>query len=208
MLRSQSIPPRWLRIGFEVPLLCSGNFGSWQVSCFTFARFATRANCRTKVFSWASAPTSLLKTLVISLGVSNSVPRLFPSFVLGCGIWFCPESPRWLMKKEKIAKAFRSMDRLRSHSIIAARDFYYSYVIYQEEIKQARGAGYFARLWDCFAVPRIRRSNYGASTVMIAQQMCGINSALDLCAMLMPALTLHSHLFLQLHYFPRSWLHS
>ena len=68
------------------------------------------------------------------------------------------------------------MMRLRAHPIIAARDYYYSYIIYQEELKVARGAGYFSRLWDCFAVPRIRRANYGASTVMIAQQMCGINS--------------------------------
>lgn len=99
-----------------------------------------------------------------------------PSFVLGVGIFFCPESPRWLMKHGKVAKGFRSMDRLRAHPIIAARDYYYSYIIYQEELKAAGGAGYFARLRDCFTVPRIRRANYGASTVMIAQQMCGINS--------------------------------
>lgn len=99
-----------------------------------------------------------------------------PSFILGCGIWFCPESPRWLMKHGKLAKGFRSMNRLRAHPIIAARDYYYSYINYVEELKVARGAGYFSRLWDCFAVPRIRRANYGASTVMIAQQMCGINS--------------------------------
>ncbi|KAL8951384.1 MAG: hypothetical protein Q9222_002634 [Ikaeria aurantiellina] len=99
-----------------------------------------------------------------------------PSFILGCGIFFCPESPRWLMKHGKLAKGFRSMSRLRAHPIIAARDYYYSHVIYEEELKVARGAGYFSRLWDCFAVPRIRRANYGASTVMIAQQMCGINS--------------------------------
>jgi len=98
-----------------------------------------------------------------------------PSLVLAIGIFFCPESPRWLMKHGKIAKGFQSMDKLRAHPIIAARDYYYSYVIYQEELKIARGAGYFQRLWDCFSVPRIRRANYGASTVMIAQQMCGIN---------------------------------
>ncbi|KAE8154283.1 hypothetical protein BDV25DRAFT_147868 [Aspergillus avenaceus] len=98
-----------------------------------------------------------------------------PSFLLGAGIYFCPESPRWLMKKGRLAEGFQSMIRLRAHPIIAARDYYYSYVIYQEELKEARGAGYFSRLWDCFAVPRIRRANYGASTVMIAQQMCGIN---------------------------------
>lgn len=101
-----------------------------------------------------------------------------PSFILMCGIWFCPESPRWLMKHNKHAKGFRSMLRLRAHPIIAARDFYYSNVIYAEELKLAGGNNYFSRLWECFSVPRIRRSNYGASTVMIAQQMCGINSKL------------------------------
>lgn len=103
-----------------------------------------------------------------------------PSFILGAGIFFCPESPRWLMKHNRHAEGFQSMLRLRAHPIIAARDYYYSYVIYEEELKEARGAGYFSRLWDCFAVPRIRRANYGASTVMIAQQMCGINSKLSL----------------------------
>ncbi|KAB8264277.1 hypothetical protein BDV32DRAFT_117595 [Aspergillus pseudonomiae] len=98
-----------------------------------------------------------------------------PSFILGAGIYFCPESPRWLMKHGKLAAGYRSMSRLRAHPIIAARDYYYSWIIYEEELKEARGAGYFARMWDCFAVPRIRRANYGASTVMIAQQMCGIN---------------------------------
>lgn len=98
-----------------------------------------------------------------------------PAFFLAAGIWFCPESPRWLMKKNRHADAFKSFQRIRAHNIIAARDFYLSYVLYQEEILLARGAGYFARLRDCFTVPRIRRANYGASTVMLAQQMCGIN---------------------------------
>lgn len=99
-----------------------------------------------------------------------------PSFLLMIGIFFCPESPRWLMKHGYHAKGFRSMNRLRAHPIIAARDFYYSWVIYEEELKVAQGSTYFTRLADCFRVPRIRRGNYGASTVMIAQQMCGINS--------------------------------
>ncbi|KAF4552812.1 Sugar (and other) transporter-like protein 15 [Elsinoe fawcettii] len=98
-----------------------------------------------------------------------------PSLILGIGIFFCPESPRWLMKNGRLAEAFDSMRRLRAHPIIGARDFYYSYIIYIEELKVARGAGYFQRLYDCFSVPRIRRANYGASTVMLAQQMCGIN---------------------------------
>ncbi|KFH45959.1 Polyol transporter-like protein [Hapsidospora chrysogenum ATCC 11550] len=98
-----------------------------------------------------------------------------PSLLLAIGVFFCPESPRWLMKHRQYAKGFRSMCALRAHNIIAARDYYYSWVIYQEELKEAAGAGYFRRMWDCFSIPRIRRANYGASTVMIAQQMCGIN---------------------------------
>lgn len=98
-----------------------------------------------------------------------------PSFILGVGIFFCPESPRWLMKNGRHDQAFKSMLKLRAHPVIAARDFYYSFVIFEEEKKLAAGSTYFTRLWDCFAVPRIRRANYGASTVMLAQQMCGIN---------------------------------
>lgn len=114
------------------------------------------------------------------------------------GIYFCPESPRWLMKHGKIAQGFKSMSRLRAHPIIGARDYYYSYVIYQEEMKVASGSTYFTRLRDCFTVPRIRRANYGASTVMLAQQMCGINSKSKFFSR--PSrvnLTVFSHLFLQ-----------
>ena len=80
------------------------------------------------------------------------------------------------MKNNKNAKGFRSMSRLRAHPIIGARDYYYSFVIYQEELKLTQNSNYFTRLADCFTVPRVRRSNYGASTVMLGQQMCGINS--------------------------------
>ena len=121
-----------------------------------------------------------------------------PSFILMVGIYFCPESPRWLMKHGKIAQGYKSMARLRAHPIIGARDYYYSYVIYQEELKVASGSTYFTRLRDCFTVPRIRRANYGASTVMLAQQMCGINSKpIFLSCSSRANLTFFSHLFLQ-----------
>ena len=112
------------------------------------------------------------------------------------------------MKHGKIAKGFQSMARLRAHPIIGARDYYYSYIIYVEELKLAGGLNYFTRLWDCFRVPRIRRANYGASTVMIAQQMCGINSKSPLVSFQCLALTPCSHLFLQLNYFRKRRLHT
>ena len=99
-----------------------------------------------------------------------------PALVLVLGVYFCPESPRWLMKHGKYDKAFQSFLKIRAHPIIAARDYYYSYVIYQQEREVAGGGSYFTRMRDIFTIPRIRRANYGASTVMIAQQMCGINS--------------------------------
>jgi len=124
------------------------------------------------------------------------------------GIYFCPESPRWLMKHGKIAKGYQSMAKLRAHPIIGARDYYYSYVIYQEELKVASGSTYFTRLRDCFTVPRIRRANYGASTVMLAQQMCGINSKSYLFLRSSRAnLTLCSYLFLQFHHLHQRQLH-
>lgn len=98
-----------------------------------------------------------------------------PSLILMLGVFFCPESPRWLMKNGKIAEGFKSSCVLRAHPIIGARDYYYSYVIFLEEQTLAAGSTYFSRMADIFRIPRIRRANYGASTVMIAQQMCGIN---------------------------------
>lgn len=98
-----------------------------------------------------------------------------PALPLLIGIYFCPESPRWLMKKGNYPKAFRSMQRLRKHDIIAARDLYYSHVLYEEEAHVAKGATYFTRLWDCFRIPRIRRANQGATTVMLAQQVSSVS---------------------------------
>lgn len=125
------------------------------------------------------------------LGVENNLQwrlqlgsAFIPSLLLAIGIFFCPESPRWLMKHGKQAEAFDAMCRLRAHNIIAVRDYYYSWIIYEEEVRMAAGSTYFTRLWDCFAVPRIRRANYGASTVMIAQQMCGINSVFSILSTL------------------------
>lgn len=41
------------------------------------------------------------------------------------------------MKHGQFAKGFRSMNKLRAHPIIAARDYYYSNIIYAEELRVA-----------------------------------------------------------------------
>ena len=48
-----------------------------------------------------------------------------PAVPLVIGIFFCPESPRWYLKKGKVRKAYESLLRLRNIPLQAARDLYY-----------------------------------------------------------------------------------
>lgn len=104
-----------------------------------------------------------------------------PAVPLVLGVWFCPESPRWLMSKGKHAKAYRSLLRLRNTPLLAARELYYIHAqLQQEEILiEASGvavrANMFTRFIELFTIPRIRRATQASGIVMIAQQMCGIN---------------------------------
>jgi sugar porter (SP) family MFS transporter len=98
-----------------------------------------------------------------------------PAFPLAIFIYFCPESPRWLMKKDRYQQAYKSLLRLRFTPLQAARDLYYIHVQLQEEKKILGGANYISRFMELFTIPRVRRATLASWTVMIAQQMCGIN---------------------------------
>lgn len=106
-----------------------------------------------------------------------------PAVPLVLGVWFCPESPRWLMKKGHNAKAYRSLLRLRRTPIQAARELYYIHAqLQQEEIlieesAVATHANVFTRFMELFTIPRIRRATQASGIVMIAQQMCGSMSS-------------------------------
>ncbi|KAF2246030.1 MFS transporter [Trematosphaeria pertusa] len=104
-----------------------------------------------------------------------------PAVPLVLGIWFVPESPRWLMKKRKYAKAYRSFLRLRNTPLQAARDLYYTHALLAQEEVLVREAGlkpesnFFTRFIELFTIPRVRRATQASGIVMIGQQMCGIN---------------------------------
>jgi hypothetical protein len=98
-----------------------------------------------------------------------------PAVPLAILIFFCPESPRWLMKKGKYQKAFNSFKRLRHTEVIAARDLYYAHVQLAAENRIIQGKTYISRFTELFTIPRVRRGTLAASVVMLAQQMCGIN---------------------------------
>lgn len=76
-----------------------------------------------------------------------------------------------LMKKGRYPAAFDSYRRLRKHPLQAARDMYYSHVLFVEEKAMAAGTTYWSRNVDCWKVPRLRHASLAACTVMIAQQM-------------------------------------
>ncbi|KAI9709037.1 MAG: hypothetical protein M1812_007793 [Candelaria pacifica] len=98
-----------------------------------------------------------------------------PAVPLLIGIYFCPESPRWYMKKNKYQKAYQSLVRLRNTKLQAARDLYYIHAILVEETAIIGKSNYFTRFGQLFTIPRVRRATLASFVVMIAQQMCGIN---------------------------------
>ncbi|CCG81374.1 Sugar transporter [Taphrina deformans PYCC 5710] len=99
-----------------------------------------------------------------------------PAVPLVLGIYFCPESPRWYIKKGRMRNAYNSLVVLRNTRLQAARDLYYIHSqIAEERAIIGDQSNLISRWIDLFRVPRIRRATLAAWTVMIAQQMCGIN---------------------------------
>ncbi|TDZ37822.1 Arabinose-proton symporter [Colletotrichum spinosum] len=98
-----------------------------------------------------------------------------PAVPLALLIYFCPESPRWYIKKNRFPQAMKSLLKLRNNPIQAARDIYYIHAQLQVEAEIIGQSTYAKRLVELFTVPRLRRATLASFTVMIAQQMCGIN---------------------------------
>lgn len=98
-----------------------------------------------------------------------------PAVPLLIFIYWCPESPRWYMKKGRFVDAWTSMSQLRFHQIQVARDIFYAGTQLEIENAIIGKTNYVTRFTQLFTIPRIRRANLAAFTVMIAQQLCGIN---------------------------------
>ena len=90
-------------------------------------------------------------------------------------VYFCPESPRWLIEHNKIPQAFRSYRVIRWNDLQAARDLYYSYVGVQLEREVNKGKNFFTMFFELFTIPRNRRATFATWIVMFGQQFCGVN---------------------------------
>ncbi len=94
-----------------------------------------------------------------------------PAVPLWIGVYFCPESPRWYIKKKRYGKAYASLKRLRNTELQAARDLYYIYAQIEMESAFVKKTNYVTRFIQLFTIPRVRRATLASFTVMLAQQM-------------------------------------
>ena len=94
-----------------------------------------------------------------------------PAVPLWVGIYFCPESPRWYIKKGRFDRAYKSLKRLRNTELQAARDLYYIHAQIRLEQTLVAKTNYVTRFIQLFTIPRVRRATLASFTVMIAQQM-------------------------------------
>ncbi|GLA84379.1 hypothetical protein AtubIFM56815_008592 [Aspergillus tubingensis] len=88
-------------------------------------------------------------------------------------VYFCPESPRWYMMKNRYQDAYKALCKLRPSTFQAARDLYYIHTALQVEEKLREGK----HLWrEMFTIPRNRRAAQSSFFVMFMQQFCGVNA--------------------------------
>lgn len=92
-----------------------------------------------------------------------------PAVPLWFDVYFCPESPRWYIKKGKYQIAFASLKRLRNTELQAARDLYYIFAQIRIAKTFIKKKNYVTRFIGLFTIPRVRRATLASWTVMIAQ---------------------------------------
>ncbi|MCJ1262775.1 hypothetical protein MMC22_002645 [Lobaria immixta] len=186
-----------------VPVILSGFVTTWQqlLICRLILGVGMGAKATTvPIFAAENSPASIRGALVMSwqmyvafgifLGFSANIilwragdinwrlqlaSAFIPAVPLVAGIYLCPESPRWYMKKGRYQKAFASLRRLRNTDMQAARDLFYIHAQLSTEEELKGNKGYFVRLIELWTLPRNRSATIASQTVMIAQQMCGIN---------------------------------
>jgi hypothetical protein len=90
-----------------------------------------------------------------------------PPIIVFLQVIWLPESPRWLLGKNRPRKAYQSLLRLRNSPLEAARDLFYISQLLKVEDSMHKGNRYV----ELFSVPRNRRASQSAFLVMFMQQV-------------------------------------
>jgi hypothetical protein len=124
---------------------------------------------------------------------------IIPAIVLLFLVFMCPESPRFLIQRNRYPEAYKSLLELRGTPIQAARDLYYIHAQLQTEAvtvwdrhegnswwsegeqiyayqKWINKGNFFKRMMYLATDKRTRRACTVASIVMASQQLCGVSS--------------------------------
>ncbi|KAF1978627.1 plastidic glucose transporter 4 [Bimuria novae-zelandiae CBS 107.79] len=109
------------------------------------------------------------------------------STIMGVGILFMPESPRYLMHKGKTLEAFKVWKRIRGIDTPEAREEFFVMKISteQEEAEVAAGRTNKFPWMDFFTKPRARRAIIYANIMIFLGQFTGINAILYYMSVLM-----------------------
>ncbi|KAF9698317.1 hypothetical protein EKO04_003750 [Ascochyta lentis] len=109
------------------------------------------------------------------------------STIMGVGILFMPESPRYLMHKGKTLEAFKVWRRIRGVETLEARQEFFVMKVSTEEEEAEVAAGRTNRFpWmDFFTKPRARRAIVYANIMIFLGQFTGINAIMYYMSVLM-----------------------
>lgn len=109
------------------------------------------------------------------------------STIMGVGILFMPESPRYLMHKGKTLEAFKVWKRIRGVETREAREEFFIMKISTEEEEAEVNAGRTNKFpWmDFFTKPRARRAIIYANIMIFLGQFTGINAIMYYMSVLM-----------------------
>lgn len=101
------------------------------------------------------------------------------STIMGIGMLYMPESPRFLMHKGRVLDAYKVWRRIRGTRDIESREEFFVMKVSteEEEAEVAAGASSRAAPWlDFFTKPRARRAIIYANIMIFLGQFTGINA--------------------------------
>ncbi|KAM0712394.1 hypothetical protein Q7P37_011490 [Cladosporium fusiforme] len=110
------------------------------------------------------------------------------STIMGIGMLYMPESPRYLLHKGRVLDAFKVWKRIRGTKTLESREEFFVMKVgmEQEHAEIAAGSGSRSMPWlDFFTKPRARRAVIYANIMIFLGQFTGVNAIMYYMSTLM-----------------------